>query len=324
MIDSMGPAVLELCAGGGGQALGLEHAGFAHAGLIENDVAACHTLRLNRQGWNVVEHDLFESLDLSSFKGVDLLAGGLPCPPFSVAGKQLGERDERNLFDVGINYVDALRPRAVMFENVRGMLDPRFADYRHWIDARLHKLGYEPGWKLLNACDFGVPQLRPRVLMVAVKKEFSASFVWPVERELKTNVGALLQDLMSENGWRGVERWIEVANKIGPTIVGGSKKHGGPDLGPTRARKAWAELGVDGIGIANEAPLPDFEGIPKLTVKMVARLQGFPDDWQFWGGKTARYRQVGNAFPPPVACAVAKQIYACLLARNTLAKVAAE
>ncbi len=110
---------------------------------------------------------------------------------------------------------------------------------------------------------------------------------------------------MASRGWRHADEWREKANRIAPTIVGGSKKHGGPDLGPTRARKAWAELGVDGLGIANEEPEENFKGMPRLTVRMVARIQGFPDDWGFWGGKTARYRQVGNAFPPPVAAAVA-------------------
>lgn len=96
----------------------------------------------------------------------------------------------------------------------------------------------------------------------------------------------------------------ERANEIAPTAVGGSR-YGGPDLGPTRVRKAWASLGVDGLGIADAPPAPDFVGIPKLTVRMVARLQGFPDDWQFsQGRKTAAYRQVGNAFPPPVAASV--------------------
>lgn len=308
----MAAVALELCAGAGGQALGLELAGFEHAGLIENDEAACNTLRLNRPEWNVVEHDLFEPLDLSPFKGIDLVAGGLPCPPFSIAGKQLGEHDERNLFNVGINYVDEIRPKAVMFENVKGMLDPRFADYRGWIDARLKKMGYEPGWKLLQASDFGVPQLRPRVLLVAIKKGLASGFSWPTEQAIPRTVGETLKDLMAARGWTGVERWVMKANGIAPTIVGGSKKHGGPDLGPTRARKAWAELGVDGLGIVDHAPDLDFVGMPRLTVRMVARLQGFSDEWGFWGGKTARYRQVGNAFPPPVAQSVASMILAAL------------
>lgn len=308
----MAPAVLELCAGAGGQALGLEMAGFDHAGLIENDAAACQTLRLNRPHWKVIEHDLFEPLDLRPFKGVDLLAGGLPCPPFSIAGKQLGESDERNLFNVGINYVDEIRPRAVMFENVKGMLDPRFADYRGWIDKRLRKLGYEPRWKLLQASDFGVPQLRPRVLLVAVRKEAASRFIWPEKRVEPQTVGDTLHDLMAARGWRHADAWRAGANRIAPTVVGGSKKHGGPDLGPTRARKAWAELGVDGLSIANEEPEEHFKGMPRLTVRMVARIQGFPDDWGLWGGKTARYRQVGNAFPAPVAAAVAGAVSNCL------------
>ena len=117
---------------------------------------------------------------------------------------------------------------------------------------------------------------------------------------------------MAVNGWLGATHWQERACDIAPTLVGGSKKHGGPDLGPTRAKKAWASLGVDGMGIANEPPAKDFIGMPRLTVRMAARIQGFPDDWQFSGKKTSVYRQIGNAFPPPVACAVGTQIQAAL------------
>ncbi len=101
-------------------------------------------------------------------------------------------------------------------------------------------------------------------------------------------------------------------------LVGGSRKHGGPDLGPTRARRQWAALGVDGLGIANGPPGPDSpeEVRPKLTTRMVARLQGFPDSWAFTGRKTAAYRQVGNAFPPPVAHAVAHAIHLALRGRR--------
>ena len=113
---------------------------------------------------------------------------------------------------------------------------------------------------------------------------------------------------MAANGWEQARAWSEVANKIAPTLVGGSKKHGGPDLGPTRARKAWAELGIDGLGIANEAPNKDFTGMPRLTPRMMARLQGFPDDWTFGPRKTTACRMIGNAFPPPVACAIGLKI----------------
>lgn len=113
---------------------------------------------------------------------------------------------------------------------------------------------------------------------------------------------------MGENGWARVDEWAKQASTIAPTIVGGSKKHGGPDLGPVRARKAWAALGVDGLGIANEAPQKGFEGMPRLTPRMIARIQGFPDSWDFGNKKTAACRMIGNAFPPPVAQAVGKEI----------------
>lgn len=304
---------LELCAGAGGQALGLERAGFDHIALFENDPSACNTLRLNRPHWRVEEHDLFQSFDFSQFKGVDLLAGGLPCPPFSIAGKQLGQKDERNLFDVGVNIADQVRPKAIMFENVRGMLGKSFAEYRTWIAHRLNKMGYLVEWRLLNASDFGVPQLRPRALMVAVKSDYADNFNWPEAQSSKSTVGHVLKDLMAANLWEGADRWAVNANRIAPTLVGGSKKHGGPDLGPTRARAAWAELGVNGKSIAESAPEPGFVGMPRLTVRMAARLQGFPDDWGIRGKKTAAYRQVGNAFPPPFAEAVSRQIRIALL-----------
>ncbi len=303
---------LELCAGAGGQAIGLESAGFDHLALVEWEPAACDTLRVNRPGWNVIEGDL-RHFSGGAYKGIDLVAGGVPCPPFSKAGKQLGADDERDLFPEAIRLVDECRPQAVMLENVRGLLDAVFEDYRSKVEKQLTKLGYVPGWRLLNASDHGVSQLRPRVVFVGIRKDLAAGFSWP--EPLKTpppTVGALLLDLMKAEGWRGAQRWSEQANAIAPTLVGGSKKHGGPDLGPTRAKRAWAALGVDGMGLWDEAPPQDFVGMPRLTPRMTARIQGFPDSWQFAGRKTAAYRQIGNAFPPPVAAAVARQISAAL------------
>jgi DNA (cytosine-5)-methyltransferase 1 len=299
---------IEFCAGAGGQALGLEQAGFLHSALVEIEPDYAATLRLNRPNWDVRCADM-NAFDGRPFEGIDMFAGGLPCPPFSMAGKQLGERDERNLFPAAIRLIDEMRPKAIMIENVRGFLSAVFEDYRNGLKSQLEKLGYQVGWRLLNASDFGVPQLRPRVVIVAMRKDIADAFDWPeVLPHNPSTVGQTLKDLMSANGWAGAERWAERANEIAPTIVGGSKKHGGPDLGPTRARAAWATLGVEGKSLFNEAPGVDFVGMPRLTVRMVARLQGFPDSWQFHGGKTTSYRQVGNAFPPPVAKAVANRI----------------
>jgi DNA (cytosine-5)-methyltransferase 1 len=276
---------------------------------------------MNRPSWQVVEGDL-RTFDGRPYKGVDLLAGGVPCPPFSKASKQLGEDDERNLFPEAIRLVDEARPRAVMLENVRGLLDAVFEDYRNHIEKQLRKLGYLPQWRLLNASDYGVSQLRPRVVFVAVRKELATSFNWPSPNLAPPpSVGEALFDLMAEKGWRGAIRWRDLANEIAPTLVGGSKKHGGPDLGPTRAKRAWAALGVDGMGLANDPPEKGFIGMPKLTVRMAARLQGFPDEWAFAGAKTPAYRQVGNAFPPPVARAVGQEILTCLTKTKRLVSV---
>jgi DNA (cytosine-5)-methyltransferase 1 len=291
-------------------------AGFDHSALVEIEPAACATLRLNRPSWNTIEGDL-RLFDGSPYKNIDLLAGGVPCPPFSKAGRQLGASDERDLFPEAIRLVDECRPQAVMLENVRGLLDAVFDDYRNKVEKQLKKMGYTPGWKLLNASDFGVSQLRPRVVFVGIRKELAEKFSWPESMKIEPpTVGELLHDLMEVNRWIGADRWKAQANSIAPTLVGGSKKHGGPDLGPTRAKRAWATIGVDGMGLWDEAPSREFVGMPRLTTRMTARVQGFPDDWQFHGRKTAAYRQIGNAFPPPVAAAVAGRIYAALSAKR--------
>ncbi len=314
---------IEFCAGAGGQALGLEQAGFRHAALVEIERDYAKTLTLNRPNWNVLAQDM-NDFDGRPYKGADLFAAGLPCPPFSSAGKQLGALDERNLFPAALRLIDEIQPKAIMIENVRGFLSAVFDDYRTALKQQLKKLGYTADWRLLNASDFGVPQLRPRVVIIAVRDDMADLFDWPeVQRHNPPTVGQTLQDLMAANGWPGAARWASGANDIAPTIVGGSKKHGGPDLGPTRARNAWATLGVEGRTLAEEAPASDFVGMPRLTIPMVARLQGFPDTWKFYGRKTTAYRQVGNAFPPPVARAVANNVRIALGVRRLFAVNAA-
>ncbi len=300
---------LEICAGAGGQSLGLEQAGFSHVAAVDNDPDACATLRLNRPGWDVIQLDVrhFKGVD---YRGVDLLAGGVPCPPFSIAGKQLGADDERDLFPQALRLVEECEPAAVMLENVRGLATARFAAYRERVIARLRELGYEADWQVLNASEYGVPQLRPRFILVAARPG-AAGALRVAGRD--RDAAHRRRDPPRPHGRRRLDRagaWAWQANGIGPTLVGGSRKHGGPDLGPTRAREAWLRLRVDGRGLADAPPraINPPNHIPRLTLPMAAALQGFPRDWRFAGRKTAGYRQIGNAFPPPVARAVGTSI----------------
>ncbi|MFH8986625.1 DNA cytosine methyltransferase [Streptomyces sp. NPDC017940] len=350
---------IEICAGAGGQAVGLHQAGFRHLALVEIDKYAAETLRENiksRPSWAwEKDHCLVRETDVNNFKPLeevpnpegrrgerdsdkrmlqpgqlDLLAGGVPCPPFSAAGHQLGRDDERDLFPRMLDLVEELKPRAVMIENVRGLVEPerKFRYYRNHIKNRLRKAHYVIcGWRVLEAQDFGVPQLRPRAILVAIHEDHYRGFDWPVPGKKVHRVVDALGPSMERRLGADTDRfkkWHDAASlgTVAPTLVGGSKKHGGADLGPTRAKRAWGILGVDGMGVANDEDsmtdpdrdLGNLERGPKLTVQQAAIIQGFPDDkdaegpWVFTGGKTARYRQVGNAFPPPVAAAVGEKI----------------
>ncbi|MFF3142439.1 DNA cytosine methyltransferase [Streptomyces sp. NPDC057927] len=364
---------IEICAGAGGQAIGLHLAGFRHLALVEIDKYAAATLRENievhpkwdweRDNCDVLckdvlefdpEHDLEKSAGLYQRGEVDLLAGGVPCPPFSHAGKQLGEDDERDLFPRILELAELIRPRAVMIENVRGLMDAKFDDYRSRIQASLEEMqpddegrpGYEVvGWEVYEAAEFGVPQLRPRSILVAFRKDVledlkyeapapSAEMVTvyeALEDTMQERIAPLLKGAQAAQAQKVFDDWADGAKKgVAPTLVGGSKKHGGADLGPSRAKKAWAKLGVSGMGVAN-APVNGEPtgtegrdlfraGGPMLTVRQAAIIQGFPRYWEFTGGKTAQYRQVGNAFPPPVAHAIGESIIEVLKAdRNRAA-----
>jgi len=310
-------SVLDICTGAGGQAIGLEAARFVHEAAVEIDVAACQTLRLNRPFWHVIEGDIRE-INGANFRGIDMLAGGVPCPPFTIAGKQLGAEDERDLFPEAVRIIEEAKPAAVMLENVPGFASAKFAAYRTSLMLELRRLGFEVDWKVLNASDYGVPQLRPRFVLIALRQPFSDNFRWPMPQGMPPTVSQIIGDLMASRGWRGAAQWCCRANGIAPTLVGGSKKHGGPDLGPTRAREQWKMLGVDWKGITDLPPGDDFpvDGLPRLTLRMAARLQAFPDTWLFAGSKTAAYRQIGNAFPPPVSQAVGKSLFSALVGRK--------
>ncbi len=209
----------------------------------------------------------------------------------------------------------------MLLENVRGFADAKFAAYRRRvIDQPLKRLGYEARLGIVNAADFGVPQARQRAIIVAVRRAGSDGLAdsrpslgervadWPSGGERRVTVGEALRDEMARGGWPGADDWAVRADSVAPALVGGSKKHGGPDLGPTQARAQWERLGVNGKLVKTEPPPPDHVGLPYLSIRMAAIVQGFPPDWPFQGAKTHAYRQVGNALPPPVARAFGEYI----------------
>lgn len=193
---------LEICARAGGQAIGLEAAGFEHLALVELEPKACETLRLNRPQWKVIEGDVKDFSARAFTQQVDLLAGGVPCPPFSMAGKQLGEYDDRDLFPEAIRLTEECQPKAVMLENVRGLLSQKFKTYRSSILTAFHELGYTVFWKVIQASDHGVFQLRPRAVLIALQAPYASFFAWPQPAPIAPpTVGELLYPAMRSQGW---------------------------------------------------------------------------------------------------------------------------
>lgn len=324
--------VLELCTGGGGQAIGLEQAGFTPAELVEIDPDCCDTLIRNRPRWPVHQADITRWTDLPlnrSRTPADLIAAGLPCTPHSRGGRQLGAADERHLWDAALRIISETRPRAVMLETSNAILTSRFATERAGTLTRLVGLGYRATWGIIDASQHGVPQRRKRAVLVAFASPAAfRRLTWPQPvRSRPPTAGSTLACLAAAGGWAGAGAWAARAQDVAPTVTGGSRKHGGADLGASQGKEAWRKLGIDPMGIADGPPGPDGKyprgaGITgdagetglMLTVEMAARLQGFPADWEFCGGKTSRYRQIGNALPPPAAAAVGRSIAAALRA----------
>ena len=231
--------------GRAGRLSGWNEPGFEHALAVELDSSACATLRANRPAWKVAEGDVADR-DLwrpEDYRGVALLAGGVPCPPFTVAGRQLGATDERDLFAWAVELCGIIQPRALLLENVRGLSTSRFSAYRQHVLDRLRDLGYVPGWRLLHASDFGVPQLRPRFVLVAVRQADAPWFRWPSPfSRPPATVGETLGDLMAARGWPGAAAWARRADRIAPDhrrrVQEARRRRPGPDPGQARLGRA--------------------------------------------------------------------------------------
>ncbi|WP_411091561.1 DUF6339 family protein [Streptomyces sp. 049-1] len=309
---------VEICAGAGAQALGLEAAGFDPVLLIDSKADACFTIDRNRPAWDVVCIDVvqFRPDMRPDIMGVDLLSGGLPRVKSLAAVARPEDADERRVLRAAVSLACHIRPKAVLFENVPDLvLSANFEPDRKWIESELADYGFRSCWNVLNAADFGVPQNRSSGFLVALQAPFFPAFSWPLPSELPPpTVGQVLGRSMASRGWKGAEQWIKSADRVAPALVGGSDRRGGADLGPTGSKKAWSTLGVNGNSLGDEPPGADFpsDEQPKLTVEQAAMIQGFPSDWEFSGGKTSRYRQVGHAMPPPLAAAVGRAVAAAL------------
>ncbi|GGR35270.1 DNA cytosine methyltransferase [Streptomyces netropsis] len=304
----------EICAGAGGQALGLEQAGFDPVLLIDSNAHCCRTLHQNRPHWNVLQADVmdFDPAEHDKVYDVDLLSGGLPRVKSAATIQRADSDTEWKLLQAAVWMAHSVQPRAVLLENVPELVtSEKYASDREWIEECLSDQGYRCSWQVLNSADFGVPQYRKQGFLVALRDPHHSAFRWPEPNgTFAPTVGEALGSSMASRGWPGASAWAAAANKPGPALVGGSDKRGGADLGPTGQKKAWARLGVEGKSIADDVPGPHdpIDLLPMLDVRQAATLQSFPTDWTFHGRKTSVYRQVGHASPPPVAEAVGKRI----------------
>ncbi len=254
---------------------------------------------------------------------MDLLSAGLPRVKASATvNRTRGSDIELELLKATIMLMHGVQPRALLVENVPDLVTKDdYSAVREFVHEELDHLGYRYKWFVVNAADHQVPQNREQGILVALKGDAIDAFEVPEPSlEPPVTVGEALEESMKARGWAKTSEWARQANKLAPTLVGGSWERGGPDLGPTGSKQAWAKMGVDGATVANEVPDSDFvwdpalgrDGMVKLTVEQAACLQGFPPDWRFEGKKTVRYRQVGHASPPPVARALGLAIRAAL------------
>ncbi|MEV5259055.1 DNA cytosine methyltransferase [Streptomyces anulatus] len=309
---------VDVCAGAGGLALGFEKAGFEPVLLLDKKRIACETLRMNRPMWNVLEADLldFDPAEHRQTYDVDLLSAGLPRVKSNATVARVETEEEQRLLEASVLLAHAIQPRALVIENVPGLVDsPKFESIRDFIRKELEHLGYRFCWFVLNAADFGVPQDRKQGVLVALKAQYFDAFEPPAPTVTEhLPVGRALRRSVGARGWPGADAWAAQAISVAPTLVGGSDKRGGADLGPTGSKKAWARMRVNGGTVADEVPGPndDVSELIKLTDAQAAILQAFPQEWQFAGKKTARYRQIGHASPPPVGTALGRAVATAL------------
>ena len=323
---------IELFAGAGGLALGLERAGFEDLGLIEFDRDAADTLKKNRPDWNVICDDIanISCLDLEEFFGVkkgelDLLSGGAPCQAFSYAGKRLGLEDARGtLFYHYAKFLEQLQPKMFLFENVRGLLTHDKGKTYKTISDIFEMQGYTIHKEVLNAWDYGVAQKRERLITIGIRNDLAdrIRYEFPEPHDYKPVLRDVLQNVPASLGTPYGEKKRELFELVPP---GGYWKDIDPDLAKDYMKSCWyMEGGRTGILRRMSMDEPSLTVLTSpsqkqterchplearpFTVRENARCQSFPDDWEFCGNVGSQYRQVGNAVPVNLAYEIANKI----------------
>ena len=308
------PRVLSLFSGGGGLDLGFELAGAETVACVDNDHESCKTLRFNRPQWDVFEGDIRDYVP--SVNDIDVVIGGPPCQGFSSAGKG-NPSDPRNfLWREYFRVVDAVKPRAVVIENVSALTHKRNGDHLSGIISALEESGYHFAMGVLNAADFGVPQARRRLIVIGLRDAIPTlpEPTTPGEpRTVKEAIGDLefapydeeFSHVPPRHAKHVAERW----DRLAPGEVDPNYRRGRLDYDkPSVTIRAGGGYGPRGDHLAGFHP-PIHPTQPRqLTVREAARIQSFPDDWILQGSKTAQGRQIGNAVPVGLAEAVARHV----------------
>lgn len=307
---------IELFAGAGGLALGLEQAGIKQLAHIEFDKACCETLRKNRPDWNIVCDDI-HNVDFSPYKGkIKLVTGGFPCQAFSYAGKKLGFEDTRGtLFHEFARCIKETEPEMFLAENVRGLISHDDGKTLETIINVFESLGYRTQYQVLNACYYGVGQKRERIVIIGIRNDSNLHFTFPEPEKKMTTLREALKDCPNSVGMEYSTKkkkyldlvppggcWVDMPEKEAKEYMGKSYYSGGGRRGMAR-RISWDEpcltLTCSPSQKQTERCHPD-ETRP-FTVREYARIQSFPDDWEFCGGIGDQYKQIGNAVPVEMA-----------------------
>jgi len=316
---------VELFAGAGGLALGMENAGINCELLVEIERDACATLRANRPQWNVQCTDIHE-VDFSSIKA-HIVAGGFPCQAFSYAGKRLGFEDVRGtLFYEYARAIKQIKPKVILAENVRGLERHDSGRTLQTMLKILDDLGYDIAYKILRAQYLDVAQKRERLVIIGIAKELNGSIAFPQEKNYTVSIREALKDVPASTGQRYTEKklkimqhipeggyWRDLPETLQKSYMGGSFHLEGGKTGMAR-RLAWDEPSL--TLTCNPAQKQTERCHPAetrpLTVREYARIQSFPDDWQFSGSMASQYKQIGNAVPVNMGFYIGKALIATL------------